>query len=160
MEARNAKDSGRSRRSLGISPLGIVALAALGIPRAVAHDLQLVGPIVNALLVFVPIAVWLAVVLWKRVSNQFLTLLAVGVVYGVLLAVTHQVFWGQSFAGSPPSLGGNLTGSLSPAAEGVVLRVFAFFSSVLTGAAVGAATGAVGRLVARLVPGFQPRQGP
>lgn len=158
MESRNAKDSGRNRRSLGISPLGIAALAALGVPRAVAHDLELVGPVINALLVFVPIAVWLAVVLWKRVPNQFLTLLAIGVVYGVLLAVTHQVFWGQSFAGSPPSLGGNLAGSLSPAVEGVVLRIFAFFSSVLTGAAVGAATGAVGWLVGRLVPAFRPLQ--
>lgn len=150
-------EQSRVRRALGMSPLAVCGLAALGVPRVVAHDLDLVGPLVNSVLVFAPIAIWLAVVLWKRVSRPFLTLLAVGVVYGVLVAVTHQVFWTQSFEGDPPVLGGNLAGVLSPTAEGLVLRVFAFFSSVLTGTAVGAVTGAAGWLLAKLVPGFRPR---
>ncbi|WP_199429742.1 hypothetical protein [Qaidamihabitans albus] len=145
------------RRSLGMSPLGIFGLAALGVPRVIAHDLDLVGPVGNALLVFVPIAVWLTVALWKRVPNAFLTLLVVGVVYGLLLAVTHQVLWAEAFADDPPALGGNLTDVLAPSAEGIVLRVFAFFSSLVTGTVVGAVTGAVGWALSRLVPGFRLR---
>ncbi len=139
-------------KALGLSPIVILALAVLGVPRVIAHDLRLVGPAVNALLVFLPIAVWLAVVLWKRVPNPFLTLLAVGVVHGILLGLTHQVLWSESFGDTPPALGGNLAGALSPATEAVLLRTFAFGSSLLTGVGVGAATGAVGWLASRLIP--------
>ncbi|MEV5554856.1 hypothetical protein AB0L44_14500 [Nonomuraea wenchangensis] len=139
-------------KPFGLSPIAVLALAALGVPRAIAHDLSLVGPVVNALLVFLPVAVWLVVVLWRRVPNPFLTLLAIGVAYGVLLGITHQVLWSASFGDDPPTLGGNLAGSLSPATEAVLLRTFAFGSSVLTGAGVGAAVGVVGWVGARLLP--------
>jgi hypothetical protein len=139
-------------KALGLSPIAILGLAALGVPRVIAHDLRLVGPAVNALLVFLPIAVWLAVVLWKRVPNPFLTLLAIGAAYGVLLGLTHQVLWSASFGDNQPSLGGNLAGALSPATEAVLLRTFAFGSSLLTGVGVGVATGAAGWLLSRLIP--------
>ncbi|MFB9903135.1 hypothetical protein [Allokutzneria oryzae] len=149
--------SGKLRRSIGIPPLTVLGLAALGVPRVVAHDLSLVGPLVNGLLVFVPIAIWIAYVLWKRVPNPFVTLLAVGVVYGVLLGVTHQILWTEGFASDPPRLGGNLAGALPPAVEALVLRIFAFGSSLFTGALMGAGTGAAGWLLARLVPAFRPQ---
>ncbi|MEV0589906.1 hypothetical protein [Nonomuraea cavernae] len=140
---------------LGLPASAVWGLALLGLPRVIAHDLRLVGPTVNALLVFVPIAVWAAVVLWKRVPNAFVTLLAVGAAYGVLLGVTHQVLWESSFGGGP-ALGGNLAGALSPAVEDLVLRIFAMGSSLMTGVAVGAAVGAVAWVVTRIVPGFRP----
>ncbi|MED7931621.1 hypothetical protein SMD20_45895 [Nonomuraea sp. LP-02] len=138
-------------KPFGLSPIAILALAALGVPRVIAHDLSLVGPVVNALLVFLPIAVWLVVVLWRRVPNPFVTLLAIGVAYGVLLGVTHQVLWSAAFGDDPPTLGGNLAGALSPGTEAVLLRTFAFGSSVLTGAGVGVAVGVVGWAGARLL---------
>ncbi|MEU8247857.1 hypothetical protein [Nonomuraea sp. NPDC048916] len=144
------------RDRLGLPASAVWGLALLGVPRVIAHDLRLAGPVVNALLVFVPIAVWAAVVLWKRVPNAFVTLLAVGAAYGVLLAVTHQVLWESSFDGGPPSLGGNLAGALPPAMEDLVLRIFALGSSLATGVGVGAAVGAVTWLITRIVPGFRP----
>ncbi|NRQ33065.1 hypothetical protein HII36_14620 [Nonomuraea sp. NN258] len=144
------------RRRLGLSAWAILGLAALGVPRVVAHDLRLAGPAVNALLVFVPIAVWAAVVLWRRVPNPFLTLLAVGAVHGVLLGVTHQLLWDASFGGEPPRLGGTLAGALSPAAEGLLLRGFALLSSLATGLGTGAAVGAAAWVISRIVPGFRP----
>ncbi|OLT01501.1 hypothetical protein BJF90_31660 [Pseudonocardia sp. CNS-004] len=149
--------SDRIRRALGVSPVVVVGLALLGVPRVVAHDLDLVGPAVNALLVFVPIAVWIGFVLVRRVPHPFLTLLVVGVGYGVLLAVTHQLLWAVAFAGDPPGLGGNLAGVLPPAGEAVLVRVVAFGSSLVTGAFTGVATGAVAWLLARIVPGLGPR---
>lgn len=133
--------------------LGIAGLAALGVPRVIAHDLRLVGPVGNALLMFVPIAVWLGYVLWRRVPNPFGTLLRIGIAYGLMLAVAHQLLWEHAYAGNPPALGGNLAEVLSGTAEAALMRGFAFASSVVTGAAVGAALGAVGRGLARLVPG-------
>ncbi|MFD1152035.1 hypothetical protein [Saccharothrix hoggarensis] len=136
-----------SRRT-GLPVPWLWALALLGVPRVVAHDLRLVGPVVNAVLVFAPIAVWLAVVLWRRVPNPFLALLVVGACHGVLLAVTHQLLWAQAFAGTAPDFAGGQ----------VVLRISAALSSLVTGTAVGAVTGAVGWVLARLVPAFRPRR--
>ncbi|MFC4855972.1 hypothetical protein [Actinophytocola glycyrrhizae] len=150
-------NSVRGRRPLGLSLVWIWALAALAVPRAVAHDLDLVGPTVNSVLVFAPAVVWLAVVLPKRVPRPFLTLLMIGVCHGILLAATHQVLWTQAHDAAPPRLGGNLEGTFSPGVEAVVMRLFAVFSSLLTGAGVGAVAGAVGWLLARMVPAFRPR---
>jgi hypothetical protein len=62
------------------------------------------------------------------------------------------VLWSASFGDNQPSLGGNLAGALSPATEAVLLRTFAFGSSLLTGVGVGVATGAAGWLLSRLIP--------
>lgn len=147
----------RTRRSLGISPLTIVGLAALAVPRVVAHDLGPVDPTINLLLTFVPIAVWLAVVLWRRVPNPFLTLLAVGAVYGVALGAIHVLLWDQAFGGGSPVLGGSIDGVLPPPVEGALLRGFTLLSSLVTGTAVGAVTGGVAWLITKLVPGLRPR---
>lgn len=130
-------------RRLGLSPAAVLALALLGVPRVVAHDLGPVGGVANALLVFVPIAVWLGVVVWRQAPRPFLTLLVIGLVYGVLVGLTHQLLWPWAFE-TPPRLGGNLAGTLSPMVESVVLRLVAFGSSVLTGLGVGALVGVVG----------------
>lgn len=135
-----------SRRT-GMPVTWLWALALLGVPRVVAHDLRLVGPVVNAVLVFTPLVIWLAVVLWRRVPNPFVTLLAVGLCHGVLLAVTHQLLWDQALGDAPPTVFGE-----------AVLRIAAALSSLVTGTAVGAAAGVVAWLVARLVPALRTRR--
>ena len=139
---------------LGLSPWAVLGLAALGVPRVVAHDLGPVGGVTNTLLVFVPIVVWLGRVVWLSVVRAdvvrpFPTLLAIGTAYGVLVGIAHQLLWPWAFD-TPPRLGGNLAGALSPTAESVLLRTFAFGSSLLTGVAVGAAVGTVGWALVRL----------
>src|SRR4028119_997005 len=81
------------RHKLGLPVPIVVLLAALAVPRVVTHDLGVFpeGSPVNSLLVFVPPAIWLAVVLWLRSPRPFLTLAAVGLAYGVMLAVGHQL---------------------------------------------------------------------
>ncbi|MFW5415628.1 hypothetical protein J0910_03095 [Nocardiopsis sp. CNT-189] len=121
----------------------IFGLALLGVPRVVAHDLGPPPQAVNAVLVFVPLAAWIAVVLRKRVPNPLVALLAVGLVYGVLLGAVHQVLWSHSFAAGAPELGGELAGTLSPAAEDLVLRGASMVSSLVTGVLVGLISGLV-----------------
>src|SRR5699024_5638162 len=129
------------RRRLGLPFLAIIGLALLAVPRVALHDLDLIheGTLVNALFVFVPPVVWIAVVLWRRVPNAFLTVLVIGCCYGFFLALGHQVLWGQSFAEDTPRLGGNLSG-LDPNIQDIILRFFAAISSLLTGVIVGAIT--------------------
>ncbi len=131
------------------SPLGlplpaIIGLALLATPRVVFHDLHLIeeGSFVNALFVFVPLAVWIFVVLWKKVPNPFLTLLVVGAFYGFFLMLGHQLLWSYAFAGDEPSLGGNLQ-HLGAETQGWIIRGFAAVSSLVTGTLVGAVTGLV-----------------
>ena len=140
------------RHKLGLPVPIVVLLAALAVPRVVTHDLGVFpeGSLANSLLVFVPPAIWLAVVLGLRAPRPFLTLAAVGEAYGVMLAVGHQLLWVAAFGGDPPSLGGNLEGALAPGLESAVLRASAFLSSVVTGTVVGALVGAVAWAIARL----------
>ena len=130
------------RGKLGLSAPLIILLGALAAIRVPLHDLGIVpeGSVVAGLLVFVPLAVWLVVVLRRRVPNHFLALTAVGVAYGVLLAVVHQLLWVAAYDCSPSSLGGNLEGVLAPGPEAVVFRTSAFFS-IMTGTFVGAVVG-------------------
>jgi hypothetical protein len=134
----------KSKPALGLSLPVIVGLALLAVPRVVLHDLGVIqeGTFVNMLFVFVPLLVWVAVAVLRRVPNAFLTLLAVGVVHGVFLALAHQLLWDVSWGADAPSLGGNLA-DLPPPAEAVVIRGFAVLSSLVTGTAVGALSGLV-----------------
>ncbi|MGS2647957.1 hypothetical protein [Streptosporangium sp. LJ11] len=141
------------RPVLGLPVLAVIGLALLAAPRVVLHDLDVIheGTFVNALFVFVPPVVWIAVALWKRVPNPFLTLLVVGLFYGVFLAAGHQLLWNSAFGGNPPALGGNLS-DLDPATQSAVLRLFAAISSVFTGVIVGAITGLVAWGLGKVVP--------
>lgn len=118
----------------------VAGLALLAVPRPILHDLGIVeeGSAVNLALVFLPLLVWVAVAV--RRPRPFPFLLLAGLLYGVLLALTHQVLWSANGA-DEVRLGGELAGRLSPALEQVVLRAFAAVGSVFTGLLVGAVTG-------------------
>lgn len=141
-----------ARRVLGFSWPALVGLAALAAPRAVLHDLGVVaeGTAVNAVLVFVPPAVWIAAVVWRRPPRPFLTVLVVGVLYGVLLAAGHQLLWDAAFGGATPALGGALAGT-DPGVQEGLLRSAAMGSSLVTGTVVGAVAGGVAQVLHRLV---------
>ena len=140
------------RRGLGLSLFMVVLLAAIAAIRVPLHDLGIVqeGSAAAGLLVFVPLAVWVGVALRRQVPRPLLALTVVGLAYGVMLAIIHQLFWGAAFGGDLPRLGGNLGGVLAPGVEATVFRVSAFFSSLLTGTMVGAVTGAVAWTISRL----------
>ena len=153
IHARRTSTGGMApRRGLGLSLSMVVLLAAIAAIRVPLHDLGIVqeGSAAAWLLVFVPLAVWVGVVLQRQVPNPLLTLTVVGFAYAVMLAIIHQLFWGAAFGGDPPSLGGNLEGVLAPGVEATVFRVSAFFSSLVTGTIVGALTGVVAWAISRL----------
>ncbi|GAB3721752.1 hypothetical protein [Nocardiopsis nanhaiensis] len=132
------------RTALGLSAPVIVGLALLAAPRVVLQDLGVIheGTSGDALFVFVPPAVWIAVAVLRRVPNPFLTLLALGAVYGVFLLLGHQLLWNLAWEGDPPSLGGNLS-DLPPGLQEAVMRGFSAVGSLVTGTLVGTASGLV-----------------
>jgi hypothetical protein len=132
------------RSALGLPLIAIIGLALLAAPRVPLHDLGIIeeGTFVNSLFVFVPPVIWIAVAVLKRVPNPLLTLLTIGLFYGVVLALGHQILWAESFGDDPPQLGGNLA-DLDPTLEAIIIRSFAAVSSVFTGVIVGAISGLV-----------------
>ena len=141
------------RPALGFSWPVLVGLAALAAPRVVLHDLGIVGEggVVNGLLVFVPPALWIAAVLWRRPARPFRTVVVIGALYGVFLAAGHQLLWPTAFGGDAPTLGGALTG-IDPATGDAVLRTAAALSSLVIGTLVGVVAGAVALLLTHVVP--------
>jgi hypothetical protein len=142
-------DSARSAVSgLGLPVAALVGLAALGVPRVVLHDLDLSGAAVTRVLALVPPIAWLVVVLAARVPRPFVTLVSVGVIYGVMLAATHQLLWNEAYDGDPPRLGDNLADA-PDWVHAVVTRGGAVVSSLVVGAALGALVGAIATVVTR-----------
>ena len=143
----------RRRHALGFSWPALVGLAALAAPRVVLHDLGVIeeGTFVNGLFVFVPPACWIAAVLWKRPPRPFATVVVIGAIYGVFLALGHQLLWDAASGGSAPALGGNRA-VLNPSVQEGFIRAAAFVASLVTGTVVGVVTGAVALLLHRLVP--------
>ncbi len=135
---------------LGLPIPVIILLATLTVPRVFTHDLGIFpeDSFVNRSLVFVPLVIWRAVVLWRRGTYPFLTLTVIGVAHGVMPTSGHQVLWEARWDGGPPRLGGNLEGVLEPGLESAVFGVFAF-SSVITGTVVGAIVGLVAPVIER-----------
>jgi hypothetical protein len=152
IRAENTVEETTSRRKLGLSLRAIILLAAIAAIRVPLHDLGIIseGSFANSLLVFAPLAIWLVVVLWRRVPNPFLALTAVGLAYGVMLAIVHQLLWVAAYDGSTLRLGGNLEGVLSPGLEAIVFRTSAFFSSLVTGTVLGAIVGAIAWVIERV----------
>lgn len=140
----------QTKMKFGISLSSMFLLALLGVPRVIAHDLKWVesGDFVNVLLVFVPPIIWLTVVLRNCKDGVFIPLLTIGMIYGLLLGITHQILWTQAFD-SPPVLGGNLS-DIPPLVNAVIIRAFGFVSSLLTGAAIGLGLGVIGSAVRRV----------
>ena len=134
----------RRERALGFSWPALVGLAALAVPRVVLHDLRVIeeGTFVNGLFVFVPLACWIAAVLWRRPPHPFRTVVVIGAIYGVFLAAGHMLFWDTAFDGGPFE---DVDSSQEAALRGQVV-----VTSVLTGTAVGVITGAVALIFLRL----------
>ncbi|WP_408007202.1 hypothetical protein ACJROX_21275 [Pseudalkalibacillus sp. A8] len=131
-------------------PIGFLSLLALlGVPRVIAHYLKWIEPgsLANMLLAIIPPIIWIFVVVWKKEESPFKTLLWIGIFYGILLGITHQIFWHRSFE-EPPVLGGNLS-NIPPFLNELITRTFGFFSSVITGSILGVILGLIGSLINR-----------
>ncbi|WP_152655532.1 hypothetical protein [Oceanobacillus sp. CFH 90083] len=132
---------------LGVSVLTLLLLSLLGVPRVILHDLSIIeeGSMVNSILVFAPIIIWIAYIVLKNVNRAFLSLLLIGFFYGIFLAIVHQILWNITMD-TPIQLGGNLS-NLPQTAVNAIARTFAFFSSITTGIALGTIIGAVGSII-------------
>jgi hypothetical protein len=79
----------------------VLVLVALGLPRTILADLDIVPPESGLLyycLALIPFAVWLAVAIRRRSRRPLPDFLMVGGLYGVSLAIVHQLMWTDGLA--------------------------------------------------------------
>lgn len=117
----------------GMKIIEIVILALLGLPRIVLHDLSIIeeGSLVNSILVFGPVVIWFLYILVRNQEAPVWSIFILSCFYGLILALTHQIFWHESFP-EGVKFGGNLSHILIEVST-VIARVFALISSLTTG---------------------------
>lgn len=117
----------------------IVVLALLAIPRVFIHDLHLLplDSSIYRLLALGPLVGWVLLATLRNNKRPVYDFIILGLVFGLLLAITHQLTWEASWGDNPPQLHGNLAGQLDPTIEGLLLRGAAVISSLVTGVVFG-----------------------
>lgn len=117
----------------GMKLIEIVVLALLGLPRIVLHDLSIIeeGSFLNSILVFGPVVIWFSYILVRNQEAPVWSIFILSCLYGLILALTHQIFWHESFPDGV-KLGGNLS-HISMEVSTVIARFFALMSSLTTG---------------------------
>lgn len=130
-----------AKLNTGLPFVLLVILAALAVPRVVVHDLHALplDSLGYKALIFVPFAVWGLVALFGKSKRPVYDFLVLGLLFGLMLAVTHQITWDAAWGDNPPQLHGNLEGKLDPTVESLILRAAAFVSSLFTGIVLGGA---------------------
>ena len=129
---------------LGLPLWAVLGLASLAVPRVILHDFEVsVGPLLQAFLAIGPPVIWVVVAVRARVPSPVITLVTVGSLYGIALAIVHNLMWDTVFANGSPQLGGALAGELPDGAGDVFLRTAMTLSSVFTGMILGLIAGVV-----------------
>lgn len=138
------------KEKLGIHWFELLALSLLGLPRIIFHDLSIIreGTFINSLFVFIPAVIWILYLIIRGVPRPFTAMLLLCLIYGVVLAITHQLMWSGVFPNGI-ALGGNL--SHLNGLSAIIPRIFAFFSSLATGAVLGVILGSVTWIISQIL---------
>jgi len=127
----------------------MLVLVALGLPRTVLTDLDIVTPessLLYYVLALTPFAVWLVVAIVRASCRPFRDFLILGVLYGLSLVVVHQVLWrvGPSLGQHSPNAAVDFANQFSPAWRELALRGYTSGIAMV----IGVGTGLVIALVA------------
>lgn len=128
-------------------PTGLMAaLVAVGVPRTVLADLNVVPPesgLPYYVLALAPYACWLVVAVLRPTRRPVMDFLVLGLLYGISLIVIHQVLWGAEGHTIPQSAH-NFAEHFRPGLQELVLRVYTSGIAMV----IGVGSGLVGSAVA------------
>ncbi|MGK5553432.1 hypothetical protein ACSNOI_17610 [Actinomadura kijaniata] len=141
-------------------PTGLMlGLVALGLPRTVLADLDIVAPesgLLYYVLALAPFAAWLTVALVRRTRRPGRDFLMLGFLYGLSLLVVHQVLWTTgTVSGHPPQGVTDFAEGLSAGWQEFVLRSFSSGIAL----AIGVGSGLVAAVVAWCAHVWRSRRG-
>ena len=90
-------------------PAGLMLLlVAVGLPRTILADLDIVPPesgLLYYVLALAPFTAWLLAAVLRKTRRPFLDFLVLGIVYGLSLILVHQALWGAAagYGQRPPA---------------------------------------------------------
>ena len=136
----------------------MLGLVAIGLPRTILADLDIVAPdssLLYYVLALAPFAVWLIVAVTRRTRRPVMDFVVLGVLYGLSLILVHQLLWYAPGAEhSIPQGAIDLTANLDPSVRELGLRLYTAMISL----AIGVGTGLVGALVAAISSAIRRRR--
>lgn len=137
----------------------MLALVAVGLPRTVLADLNVVAPessLAYYVLALTPFALWLAVAVRRRSRRPLRDFLVLGVLYGLSLVVVHQLLWdvGPSLGEHPPTGAVNFAATVSPSLYELAVRGY----TVMIAMMIGVGTGLVAAVVAVVANALRSRR--
>src|SRR5687767_7002299 len=108
---RNKKEVGPGRDWRPELPVWIfLVLAALSVPRVIAHDSNIVelDSLPYIALAVIPLLLYAAIAVTLQAWRPFYNFMVLGIFLGLTLAITHQLMWDISWGSNPPEIGGSL----------------------------------------------------
>jgi hypothetical protein len=133
----------------------LLGLIALGVPRTVLADLGVVAPESSPtyyVLALGPFAGWLAVAVFRRSGSPLKDHLVAGTLYGLSLAVVHEVLWtsGASLGQHPTQGAVALAERFDPPVRDLVLHGCSFVVAMTIGLGVGLTAGVAAAIANRV----------
>ena len=127
----------------------LLTLVAIGLPRTVLADLDIVEPESGLLYYFLalgPFAVWLAVAIFRRTSRPIMDFTVLGAAYGLSLAVVHHVLWNADagYGNRPPASAVEFAGNFGAGLQEIALHGY----TVMLGMVIGIVSGLAAALIA------------
>ena len=140
-----AGNSGWLNRRFFLTDLPIwlmLVLLSLGLPRTVLADLGVIAPEGSwfyYVLALTPFVVWLAIAVFRPSRRPFLDFLVLGLLYGLSLAVVHQLFLhvGDSLGHNPPTGALNFAERFSSSLREVTIRAYTVLIAMIIGVGTG-----------------------
>lgn len=133
----------------------MLTLVAIGLPRTILADLNVVPPESGLLYYFLaltPFAAWLAVAMVRKTRTPVRDFLVLGVLYGLSLVIVHQLLWNiGSGLEDQQSVGAvSFAENFSPAFQELALRGYTIMIAMVIGVGSGLTVAAVA-FVAKVV---------
>ncbi|MBC3192471.1 hypothetical protein H7X46_15505 [Pseudonocardia sp. C8] len=132
----------------------MLVLVAIGLPRTVLADLDIVAPessLLYYVLALAPFAAWLAVAVLRPTRRPVPDFLVLGVLYGLSLVLAHQLLWHAPGAEhSIPQGAIDFARGFAPAGQELALRGYTAVVSLGIGIGTGLVA-AVAAVIARTV---------
>lgn len=148
----NASRKGATHRPFVLTDMPtwlMLLLVAIGMPRTILADLNVVPPesgILYYILALAPFVAWIAVAIVRETRKPIMDFIVLGVLYGLSLILVHQVLWNTGVGeGKYPTQGAlNFADNFSPSVHDLAMRGF----SVMIALAIGIGSGIIVALIA------------
>jgi hypothetical protein len=132
----------------------VTVLVLLMLPRTLLNELGVVteGTLPYYVLALTPFAIWLAVAVVRKNQKPMADFLMLGLLFGLLLAVVHQLLWnsGSAVTQHAPQIAIDIAANFDPGARELVTRLVSVGISLVIGLGSGLVIGAIA-LVASFV---------